>query len=179
MAPRRIDVAHLILAVLLCVPDTAIGGWLYSTRNERLSPSDQIVIIYNPHAEAGAMSFADALSHLAGAGKVNRLVMVTLHDLVGTVDFQAEILAGLQTTAPGHLAAAMRSSGRSDHPSMQRLRQPLAQVVLGTATVRALQADLSPHGLRVATVELEKLALIDDGGQRRIACFLWLVLTPS
>jgi len=164
--------------ILLCGTSRAEAGWIREARPASNTLPAVYVLRYDASADVGIMTFADALDAIADAETTTRLDLVVLHERVLDADFQEELLALLRTSAPQALEDAQRSSGTHDNPALLALGRPFLQAVSDSHLVTGYRAALAKHRLRVADVQIEKLALDAFEGTPCLRCLLWLTISP-
>lgn len=162
-------------ALLLTCMAPAIAGWRGGVAPESgLSPG-RASIAYLIDPSEGSPAFSDALEDLLLRGKVHRLEFVSLQQRLREPSFQDELMIALKRSAPRQLARALRSRGGLHERGMYELRPSFASAVLTTPTVKEIDSDLARYGLNVSGVEMEKLELWEEEGERIFMCIVLVI----
>lgn len=162
--PMPLIGAALVVLTATC---DSLAGWVAAIHPDHLVDPGMASIRYVEERNEGHETLGQALDHLAGQGRVDRLRWIMIHPMLRDAGFQKELLEILGKSAPALLEAALKSGGGGNHPKVRRLYRPFMDAVLMTTTGRMIVAELSARGIRVAEVSGEKFRLMrTDEGMR-------------
>lgn len=165
------------VALMFALAPHAKAGWIHQVRAPSAALPATSSLRYDAAPGVGTPRLDEALLALTDASRVELDILV-LHERMLEADVQHELFLLLRASAPSQLEEALGSSGNHDNPALLALRRPFLQAVSDSRVVAGYRQDLAKHGLRVADVQLEKLALDASGDTPRLRCFLWLTLLP-
>ena len=157
----------------------ADAGWIHDVRAATGTLPAASVLRYDAAPDIGASRFGDALQVVFDTNEATGLDLVVLHARVLEADLQQELFEHLRASSPHQLDAALASSGNHDNPVLLALLPPFRQAVLDSRAVAELREALATHGLRIGSVEVEKLTLDATSGTPRLRGFLWLTIQPA
>lgn len=159
---------------LLAVAGHVDAGWVHDVRPAAGALPEASILRYEASADVGTPHFSEALELLAGTSDPAKLDLIVLHARVLEADVQRELTEQVRASVSRQFEAALRSSGHHDNPAVLALREPFHQAVIDSNVIAELRQALSAHGLRIASVQVEKLTLETTSDPPRFRCFLWL-----
>lgn len=165
------------VALMFGLAPHAKAGWIHEVRAPSATLPATSSLRYDTAPDVGTPRLDEALLALTDVDSA-QLDILVLHERMLEADVQHELFLLLRASARSQLEEALGSSGNHDNPALLALRRPFLQAVSDSRIVTGYRQDLAKHGLHVADVQLEKLALDASGDTPRLRCFLWLTLLP-
>lgn len=152
----------LFIAFLLSVlaSPSARAGWGISRVKVPDNNGSRVSLsYYRTDSDRGVKSFPPVVERLAKTGEIKELRSLGVNQLFDDPIFQAEIFSELQKSAPKSLNAAKKSAGNMHNPKMHDLYPHFLQAVLNTPTIKAFNAVLAAHGMKISKPSVEKFEL--------------------
>ncbi len=115
------------------------------------------------------------------ANESRRLETIVMRRLVKfqSDTIQADLRHHLEMHHPRELQEALESAGNLHNPALTALRKPFESALLKTRFVASINAQLLPHGYRIAGVSFEKFFIIKDSNPPEFDALIYLSVTEG
>ncbi len=168
---------HLFIFVVLLHLNvsSATAGWIAEIYGSHNKVPKYVGIQYYADDAKGHKTIKGALDEISSKEILNHLLGINVSELLlGDDAFQNEILSELRLRSLNLLNDALKSAGNMHNPKMRALYSPFAKAVLHTATVKRINEELGPFGLKIVEASPEKLTIIERKGVKYLDAILYL-----
>lgn len=173
---RAVKYFSVVVALLHLSVPAASAGWIADiiTYNKVL---ESVGIRYSADDAKGYKTIKGALDEILSKEILDRLDYINISELLqGNAAFQKEIFSELRLRSLTQLNAALQSAGNMGNPKIRALYDPFAKAVLHTATVKLINEELEPFGIRIVEASSEKLTLLEGNRVKYFDAILYLYI---
>ena len=173
---RVVQYFSVVVTLLHLSVPAASAGWIADiyTYNKVL---ESVGIRYSADDAKGYKTIKGALDEILSKDILDRLDYINISELLqGNAAFQKEILSELRLRSLTQLNAALQSAGNMGNPKIRALYGPFAKAVLHTATVKLINEELGPFGIRIVEASSEKLTLLERNEVKYFDAILYLYI---